>query len=227
MKQILLILNLLIYLSAFSQEDTVQTKRTASLASVQKVNTRSDLKALSINNGKIAFLVSKNSLGDNLGGFYYFDSTATHTEDTVFMNNIPSNIAAVGSWVRIFQKAVNYTQGILVNNGGVKTMYCPATTNSTGQVVVYLTDNNLSTGNTLYKEVWLVTCMQSPNTTNSNSPIIGYGIVSGDLKTVTCYFYKNNQTTLGSTLLSIAGLVINGVTAAPASVPVQIKIEGN
>jgi hypothetical protein len=185
----------------------------------------SDLRDAPVYDKAVAFLVGKLALGDGLGGFYLFQTSASGTEDA-FMNTVISNNTTTGRWVRIFQKAKTYTQGIMVNNGGVKSFYLPGTTDSSGQTVMYLTDDNTSTGNALFTEVWQITPEQNPATAPSNPPILGYGVMSNSLKTMTCKFSQNNTTTLGGTLLSIVGSVINGLAPVPSGVTVLIKVDG-
>lgn len=175
---------------------------------------------------KVVFLIGKASLGDNRGGFYRWDPAATGSDDAQFMNVIGSNMTGTGRWVRIFQRAIAYTQGYLVNAGGIKTFWAPGTTDSTGKVTIYITDDNTATGNALFTEVWQINPQRNPASTSTSAPIIGDAVLSSDLKTLTVTFSKSASTTLAGTLLGIAGSVIPGLTAAPSGLAVQIKVEG-
>lgn len=193
---------------------------------LQIFKTLADLKAAYNPTGN-ALILGKTTVGDGLGGFYYWDPTnTTATEDTKFLNMIVSSVTNNGRWTRVFQKAQTIPQGYMVNNGGVKTLYCPATTNSSGQCTIYLTNDGTATGTALFSEVWQVTPAASPTATIANPPLVGYGQASSDLKTLSCTFSQNNSTTLGATLLNIAGTLIKGLTPVPSGVPVLIKVEG-
>ena len=185
-----------------------------------------DLRNANPSDTPVRFLVAKNAVGDNLGGFYRWDATSTASEDTQYLNVVASSLTSTGRWVRVFQKAKTYAQGVLVNNGGIRTLYAPAVTDSNGQVAINLTDDNTLTGNNLFSEIWQVTPQQNPTVALANAPIMGSAQASGDLKKVTCIFHQNNSTTLGATLLAIAGTVIKGLTPVPANVSVLVKIEG-
>lgn len=198
----------------------------ANTSAVTAADLLTNLRAMPIADNQRIFMVGKSAMGDNLGGFYRWDSSSTAAEDLTFMNVVISNLSATGRWVRIFQKAKTYAQGILVNNAGVKTMYLPGTTDSSGNVTVNLTDDNTATGNPLFTEVWITAGMASVAAATANDVLTGSGKVSADLKTMTYSFARGNSTTLGSTLLALAGLIIPGLRAANAGVAVQLKVEG-
>lgn len=171
-------------------------------------------------------LVGKMTIGDSLGGLYYWNPTATGEEDTKFLSIIPSNKSATGRWVRFNQTAKQMTQGYYVNTNGMKYLYLPLVTDANGQVTANLTTDGTPTGPALFTEIWQAQPFKNPNATNSVAPIIGDPQVSANLKTLTCTFSRGGSTTLGGTLLSILGLVIPGLVTVGSGISVIVKVEG-
>lgn len=171
--------------------------------------------------GSVVFLVAKNAVGDNLGGFYRWDPTSTLAEDAQFMNVIKSNFTNTGRWIRIFQKVKVYPHGILVNNGGVRTFYAPGITNAGGEVSINLTEDNTPTGTPLFTEVWLNQSKATTESTSVSNSVQSYvKSTTADLKQTTHGYYKPNAVTI------TVGLLFNPVAAVGAGVNVQFKIEG-
>jgi hypothetical protein len=197
----------------------------AAIPLLQIANTKADLKAMKPEGNVL--LLGNTTIGDGSGGFYYWDSTNTaSSEDTTFLNFITSTFSgASGRWTRVFQRAQQLAQGILVNNGGVKSFYCPAVTDSNGNVTVNLTTENTSNGTALLSRILFVGGIADP-ASSSNVALVDSSVVSANFKTVTMSFKQSNLTTLGSTLLTIGGTLIPGLKAAGAGVNVIVKVEG-
>lgn len=197
-------------------------------AEVMRADNVTELKNLGIAPSKIAFMVAKAVMGDNLGGFYRWDPDASGMEDTTYLNTIPSNLSETGRWIRVFQKAQMLGgNAVMVRNGSLKTVYTPGVTNSSGEVVVYLTDTGLSTGNAIYTEVWSSQCEATANLSSANDAlVITRKTLSNDLKTLTYVLARGNNQTLGGTLLAILGTVITGLRAAPSGVVCSVRVDG-
>lgn len=171
----------------------------------------------------IALVVGGATLGDGLGGFYRWDGTSTTVEDTRFYNVVASSSRATGRWIRVFQRVRTVASGYLVSNGGFKEFFMPAVLNSSGQVTIYLTDDGTATGNPLFSEVWTTQGDASGTPATANDSIIGSKkSLSTDLKTLVYQFVKGGNTTLTGLL----GLVIPGLTGAPAGTAVVVRVSG-
>lgn len=184
--------------------------------------TMADLKMWKVAPNKVVLMVGKTAIGDNLGGFYRWDTTATGTDETVYLNIINSNISSAGRWVRIFQRARTLPGGgILVNNGGVKTLFLSGATNSSGDIILNLTDDNNSTGNAVFTEIWSI---KATSTTDANGP--GNAVQSyrksltTNLKVLTYGFYKANAITIA------LGLLYNPFASVGAGTVIQFEITG-
>lgn len=181
------------------------------------VNTIAELKTAPVYANTIMLVVGKAAVGDNLGGFYRWDSTSTAAEDLTFLNTIASTAiqGSTGRWVRIFQRARQYPGGVLVNTGGVKTFYALGlSTAADGTVTSYLTDDGTATGNALFSTVWTTTGQATSmgTGTNANDIVIGgQKSLSSDNKTLVYQFARGNSTVLGATLSALLGLVIPGL----------------
>lgn len=186
----------------------------------QIVNTVADLRLLNPATNQIALMVGKTLVGDGLGGFYRWDSTATGAEDT-YMNFIISTVNSNGRWVRVFQKARAVGGGILVNNGGVKSFYISATTGSTGEVTLNLTMDNTATGTAIFSEIWSIVPNPQTSAATPSDAVQSYRkSLSADLKTTTYGFYKANAVTI------TLGLFLTPVTSIGAGTNIQFRIDG-
>lgn len=168
-----------------------------------------------------AFLVCRTVIGDGLGGLYDFDLTASGAEDTVYMNTIPSSTTGTGRWVRVFQKAKAYPQGVMVTNGGVKTFYVSATTDSNGDATFQLTDDGTSTGNALFTELWMYSAQANSPAVNLAAGVNSFfKSVSANLKTMVFGQYKENVVTI------TLGLLLAPLATVGAGTSVLCKVEG-
>lgn len=200
----------------------------AEIPLLQVVKTIDDLRVLNPSLDAMVLLVGKSAVGDGLGGFYRWDATdITSAEETQFMNTLVSTVAgAAGRWVRVFQRAKAYPAGVMVMNGGVRTLYCPTVTDSSGRATVYPTVDGTATGAALFSEIWQIAGTVNAQATSVDGVIVGSGNISTDRKTVTYTFAKNKTTTLGQTLAALLGAAIPGLQQAQASVPVYITLVG-
>lgn len=181
-----------------------------------------DLRNTPVYANKVVMLVGKNNLGDNLGGFYRWDVDSSGTDDMVYLNKLASNLTPTGRWVRVFQRARSTVGGgVLVNNGGVKTLYITGTTDANGEVILNLTDNNLSTGNALFTEIWSIVVNPQIDASGPATAVQSYRkTLSTNLKTLTYGFYKANAFTV------VLAAVITPVANVGAGTVVQFAITG-
>lgn len=192
------------------------------LRKAEGVGLLSDLRITPVMPNKIVMLVGRTAIGDNLGGFYRFDTAATGSDEMTYLNTINSSLTTKGRWVRVFQRARTITGGgIMVNNGGVKNFYISGTTNASGDVVLNLTDDNTATGNALFSEIWSITAI---STTDANGPATAVQSyrksLPAGLKTLTYGFYRANAITI------TLGGVIPPVASVGAGTIVQFRIDG-
>lgn len=186
-----------------------------------QVDLMSNLKTQAIKHGTKVFLVGKYYVNDGLGGLYMYDSSSNVTQDTVYINSITSNLSSTGRWLRVFQKAKAYPQGILVSNGGVKTLFVSGTTDSNGEITINLTGENTSGGTALFKEVWAVNVNPTTDASSVTNAIQSYRkSLPANLKTCTYGFYKANALTI------TLGLLYNPFTSVGAGTIVNFRVEG-
>ncbi len=137
------------------------------------------------------------------------------------MNTIPSNNTTTGRWIRVFQKAKSIAGGTMVNNGGVKSFYIQGTTNSTGNIVLTLTDDQTLTGNNLFNEIWNITVTPITEATGPATAVQNYRTTpSSNIKTPGFGFYKANAATV------TVGLLFTPVASVGAGIVVQFEIKG-
>lgn len=188
---------------------------------LQVARTMTELKAMQPV-GQVLML-GKTTIGDGMGGFYYWDSSNASAEDTKFLNTLTSGVVgATGRWMRVFQKALTLPQGYLIFNGGVKTLYITnATTDANGKVTSNLTYENASNGTAIFSEVWQKSFDFPVAVSSANDVPSGSSAAASDLKTVTYTFSKGNSSTI-----SILGVNILGMRAVAAGLSVILKVEG-
>lgn len=180
-----------------------------------------DLKDCPPSPGVRVFLTGRSSLGDNLGGFYYWDALANGAEDTPFMNLIASNRSATGRWRRIFSKVSTYPHGVMVNQGGVKTFYTSGVTDPSGTIAVNLTDDDTAAGKALFSEIWKNFSRSTQAASGPSAAVTSYvRSLSADLRATTHGFFRANPVTIS------LGLVYAPFAAVGAGVPVQFEVTG-
>lgn len=192
-----------------------------------RLNLLADLQNAPVTSNQVVLVTGKMAMTDGLGGFYRWDPTSTADADMGFMNVIPSNVSSTGRWLRIFQRARNLAQGVLVTTGGVRTLYALGVTDSNGRFTVNLTEENTTTGTALFTEVWQTAGESTGTASTPNDVVLGsrYSL-SSDRKILAYQFSRGGMTTLGSTLLNIAGAIIPGLRSVPAGTPVAVRVDG-
>ena len=182
-----------------------------------QVTTIADLKAQPLDTNVKVFVQSYISLGDGLGGMYYWDSSSTLAEDMVFLNTITSNVSSSGRWVRLNQRARSIPQGYFTQNGNVKEVFINAVTDGNGRATVNLTTDNTPTGPSIFTEVWdNRSYATDPQTVNTSVRSCVYANPAG-LKTTTHQFSKPNQ---------ILALLAFADTPVAAGVAVRFIVKG-
>ena len=186
---------------------------------ISMVRTLTDLKAVAVGSISTVFMLGRVTSGDGLGGFYDWNETSTDAEDTQFLNTVVSNNSATGRWIRVYQKAKTVPQGILVSNGGVKTLYVSTVTDSNGKAKINLTTDNTPTGPSIFTEIWENRSYSKLTATGPGDAVQSY-LVAADLKTTTHGYYKANAITI------TLGLVVPPLASTGAGIAVGFKIEG-
>lgn len=192
--------------------------------SVIVCDTVADLKAAATADADVALLVSKAAPGDNLGGIYRYSAASTEAEDMAYLNVIRPAAAATGTpggWLRVVQRAKTYPQGVMSMNGIVRTFFASGTTNASGDVILFLTEDNTATGVPLFKQIWFNDSKATVNATGPANAVTSYvKTLATDLRQTTHGFFRANALTV------TLGLVYSPFAAVPAGVPVQFRIEG-
>lgn len=184
-------------------------------------NILADLQTVTPTDGDLLFLLGKNNVGDGLGGFYRYDANSTATVDNVFLNSVASTTTTAGRWVRVFQRAAQLPQGILVTNGGVKTLYVQATTDSTGSATIYMTVDGTPTGTPIFGSIMANISRVTTPAANPSQAVQTYIVsTSSDLRTTTHGCFRPNALTVA------VGAVYNPYTTVGAGISVAFEIEG-
>lgn len=165
----------------------------AELNTLISVSTQAELKAVFPAPGMIAYLLSKSTIGDNLGGFYRWDENATGADDTLYMKSFCSSTKPTGRWVRTFQTIALLTHGTLFIEGGKKTFYASLDTVSGGTASLNLTMDNTATGDPIFREILSTRadCLSNAATV-ADLVLSGRKSLSADLKQVSYLFFKAN-----------------------------------
>ncbi len=184
-----------------------------------QVSTQVELKTLPPSQDMTVLLLGISEIYDNRGGLYRWDAAASGADDTAFMKTIGSNVTATGRWKRVFQNVTTLPQGVLLVNGGIKTLFASSLTVAGGLGTVFKTLENTATGTAIFSEIWSET---SQVLTSAATPmdVIQSGIKTMDLKQSTHFFYKANPITL-----ALSG-VVNPIVAVSAGVSVRFRVEG-
>jgi len=184
--------------------------------SLIQVDTITDLKLQPVDATVKVFVQAKLILGDGLGGFYYWDAASTLNEDMIFMNVVTSSLSSAGRWIRMFQRSRTLSQGVLVSNGNVKTLYAPGTTLANGTATCSLND---AAGNAIFSEVWE---NRSYCTTPVSAPAdaVQSYISAFSASSTTHAYYKVNAITV------LAATVLGPLVNVGAGIKVQFIITG-
>ena len=171
----------------------------------------------------IVLVLGRTSVGDGNSAFFRWDPTSTAAEDLTYMAVVKSNRTTVGRWVRVFQRNVTVPQGTLVMNGGVKTLYVAAVTDSNGRATINLTYENTPTGTPIFSEVWKNDSRARINASTQNEAVSSYMVQSAEatsFKTTTHGYYKPNAVTL------TIGLVYAPIANIGAGTTVLFEVVG-
>ena len=188
---------------------------------ILQADTLADLRAMPVDASAKVFLLGRASVGDSLGGLYYWDPAASAPEDTTYLSVVASDASPAGRWRRVVVRAVSYPQGVLVNTGGVKTLYASGVTTAAGECALNLTNDNTPTGSALFSEVWSNFSRAKTAAAGPADSVTSYTkSLAANLKSTTHGFFKPNPVTI------TLGLVYSPFAAAPAGVPVQFEVTG-
>jgi hypothetical protein len=187
-----------------------------------RINLISDLQTTRVTHNQVVLVVGKTTMGDGLGGFYRWDANSTAAVESVFMNVVASSVTTKGRWLRIFQRARSLAQGVLVNNGGVKTLYATGTTDANGRITINLTEENTAAGTALFTDVWLTTGEATNGAATPNDVATGSRVsLSTDKKVLVYQFSRGN-----SSVVSLLGVNVLGMRAVASGTPVAVRIDG-
>lgn len=118
----------------------------------------------------------------------------------------------------VFNPPLMYVNGNMMSDGR---LFNATSTTANGNVIFYLTDNGLSTGNAVFSTVIIDSLML---TAVSSTLPVSYGTptVSGDKKTLTIPVY---QPSTSSSVVSVLGInVLSGVTLVPTAAANGISV---
>jgi hypothetical protein len=197
--------------------------------SISQIDNVTELKNLDVSQWDDAvktgiYLISKSAgVVDGLGGVYQWDATSNAPEDLINLNFIASNTSSTGRWVRSFQRARTYPQGILTFNGGIKILYVKATTNSSGEATIYLTTDNTANGPLIFSEIYDNYSYATSDAANWSLAVQSFIKISaetGNLKTTTHGFYKMQS------INPLLGGLIPPLVMVGSGVPVTFAITG-
>lgn len=209
---------------------TAAQDATAKASKAQVVNVAPNLAALKASTGKpdtLTILMYRATASDGLGGTYYWDAASTEAEDATYLN-VVAPATGPGRWKRIIARVTVLPQGVLVSNGGVKTLYATATVvGAAGQATINLTTDNTATGSALFSEIWENTSMVKPPlvaaTVEDNITCI---CQTEALKATTHVAVRGSKTTLPAVATALLGLVITSQRYAPAGTVLRITVTG-
>lgn len=177
------------------------------------VSTLAELKALNPTNGQSVFMLGRTVEGDGFAGTYRWATGDATAADDTYLNVVASTVngfLTTGRWLRNLVRAQPLPQGVLVANGGVKTLYAAGVTVSGGTVVLRLTMDNTTTGTPIFTEVWMADAASTLAAATPALAVAAYERArAADLRSITYAFTR-----------------LNGLAAADAGIPVRVRVEG-
>lgn len=158
------------------------------------------------------------------GGLYVWSYGATDAEDLVYYNVVASNLSTKGRYIRTAVKNNVVPNGVLMNNGGMKTLILNATTPANGIVTYYLTSDGTAAGPAIFSQMPVRAAAEPRinSVATSNDIVVGQcTTISADKKTLTCIYARGN-----SSLVSILGVNILGLRAPDVGTAVSVTVVG-
>lgn len=178
-------------------------------------------------NNTVIYMIGLNAVGDNRGGFFYYRPDSVATVDNMNVLGVPNN--GVGRFIRANVKNVALPHGQLSYIGNLKVFFSTASylTDANSKASINLTLENTSGGTAIFNEIWWNSSRTLSVAATTNDIVLSQvSALSADLKNTTHLFARGSSTTLGSTLLSIGGLIIPGLRNVTTGTPVQFMVMG-
>lgn len=176
------------------------------------------------NTRNIVMTLGGSAVADNLGKFYYYDSTSTATEDLVNYNVITPN-NNVGRWLAVFQRVMQLPHGTLMIDGNIR-RFISQTTTTSGLATINLTTDNTTNGPAIFTSVMHDNSISTVDTTVPSDVVIsGRKSLSVNLKQLTHVFTRGNTTLLNLSVVT-TGLTISSHRLAADGTPVSFLVYG-
>lgn len=184
--------------------------------------TLAELKTMSGSDKNPILLLGKDTIGDGFAAHYYWDDASTDPEDTMYYNVVQATGVTTGRWRKVIARVVTVPQGILVYNGGIKTLYVNATTIADGTATINLTMDNTTNGTAIFSNILFDDSKATVNTTTANDAVASCrrSLTNGN-KQLSHLFYRGNSSTI-----SLLGVNVLGFRQAVTGTPVTFMVTG-
>lgn len=192
------------------------------------VPTLSVLKNMVGDGDNIVIIQGKDVIRDGGGRLYSWDATSTAAEDSTNWNVVQCTGVPTGRWLAIFTKVFNLPHGTLFIKDGKKEFYTNNTVvSANSDCLINLTLDNTTDGVAIFSSVLFDDSKAIVDTSTPSDAVSSCRkVLSTNLKQLTHLFFRGNSTTLGATILNIAGAVITGQRTVIAGTKVVFKIDG-
>lgn len=184
--------------------------------------TLAELKTMAGNDKNPVMLLGKDTIGDGFAAHYYWDDASTEAEDTVYYNIVQATNVTNGRWKKVIARVITVPQGILVYNGGIRTLYVNTTTGADGTATINLTMDNTTNGTAMFSNILFDDSKATVNTTTANDAVASCrkSLTNGN-KQLTHLFYRGNNSTI-----SLLGVNVLGFRQAVTGTPVVFMVTG-
>lgn len=189
--------------------------------------TLAELKANGGKDTNPVLLLGKDAIGDGFAAHYYWDDNSTDAEDLTYMNTIMATGIQTGRWKKVIARVVTVPQGLLVYNGGIKTLHVNASTLADGTATINLTMDNTPNGVSMFSNILFDDSKATVNAASASDAVSSCrkSLTNGN-KQLTHLFFRGNTTALGLNVAAIAGANINSNRNAAVNTPVTFRVEG-
>lgn len=185
-------------------------------------NTLADLKLTPGTTENVIITLGQNTKGDGLGALYYWDSTSTDAEESVYWSTVIATGVTTGRWKKVFNRIINLPHGLLLINSGVKEFFCSSTTGSDGTCSINLTFDNTTNGTAIFNRILFDDSKANVDTTTVNDMVNSCRkSLSANLKQLVHIFGRGNNTAV-----TLLGVNVLGIRAAVSGTPVIFSVKG-
>lgn len=186
--------------------------------------TLAELKTMSGSDKNPILLLGKDTIGDGFAAHYYWDDASTDPEDTMYYNVVQATGVTTGRWRKVIARVVTVPQGILVYNGGIKTLYVNATTIADGTATINLTMDNTTNGTAIFTNILFDDSKATVNATSVYDAVSSCrkSLTNGN-KQLSHLFYRGQ-----APVISVVGISVVNQAQRPAAIstPVTFMITG-